>query len=66
MKTRFTKEQREKMSQEMKGKVIESLLFSQDLIADDEPYYTITFTDGSEMSFHFMADLLGPYSRVRA
>jgi hypothetical protein len=50
----YTPAQRKMISEDAAAKVIESLEY------DDDPgarYCVMTFTDGSEMSFRFMAEL---------
>lgn len=48
----YTPEQRELLSKESVGKVIASLYWE-----DDGEYWVMEFTDGSETSFRFMAEL---------
>lgn len=47
----FTQKQRDQIEQESVGKVIARVDW-------DEDYWTMTFTDGTEMSFRFMAELV--------
>jgi hypothetical protein len=58
MAVKFTPKQRAEISADAKGKVIESLEYSEaepsDPVGD---YWVMTFTDGSEVSFRFMAEL---------
>lgn len=48
----YNKEQRERISTEAKGKIIETMEYDE-----EGGYWVITFTDGSEMTFRFMAEL---------
>jgi hypothetical protein len=50
---RYTAEQRQQISKQAAGKVVESLEFEE----EDGGYWVMTFTDGSEISFRFMAEL---------
>lgn len=45
---------RESISKEAKGKVVESLEWTE----ADGGYWAMTFTDGQEISFRFMAELV--------
>ena len=47
---KWTAEQRQQISDQAAGKVVESLDYEDD-------YWVMTFTDGSEISFRFMAEL---------
>jgi hypothetical protein len=49
----YTKEMRDQISQEAKGKKVESLMWEP-----EEGYWVMTFEDGSEISFRFMAELI--------
>ena len=49
---RYTPEQRENLSQQARGKTLESLEWF-----DDDDYWLMTFTDGSEMCVRLMAEL---------
>jgi hypothetical protein len=52
---KYTPAQRKQISADVAEKTIASLEY------DDDPaarYWTMTFTDGSEMSFRFMAELI--------
>jgi hypothetical protein len=49
----FTEEQRARISADAAGKTVESLEWEQ----EDGGYWVMTFTDGSETSFRFMAEL---------
>jgi hypothetical protein len=49
---RYTEEQRATMSAEAKGKTVESLYWD-----DEGDYWVMTFTDGAEICFRFMAEL---------
>jgi hypothetical protein len=48
---------RKRMCEDVKGKTVESMEY-----VDDEgefgPYWVITFTDGTEISFRFMGELV--------
>jgi hypothetical protein len=48
---KYTPEQRESLIQQAKGKVIESMEWF-----DDDGYWLIAFTDGSEMCVRLMAE----------
>jgi hypothetical protein len=50
---KYTTEQREQIARDGAGKVVESLEFEE----EDGGYWVMTFTDGSEVSFRFMAEL---------
>jgi len=61
---RYTEEQREQISAQAAGKTVESLAFEPPAwtpgevhFADDTGYWVMTFTDGSEISFRFMAEM---------
>lgn len=57
MGIRYTPEQRKRMSEESKGKTIESLEWED----QDEKwgeYWVMKFTDGSETSIRFMSELI--------
>lgn len=49
---RYTGKQRQEIIDSIKGKVIEELEYDE-----EEKYWTLIFTDGSEFSFRFMAEL---------
>ena len=51
-KVRFTEEQRDRIEADAKGKTVESLEYDE-----EGDYWVMTFTDGSETSFRFMAEL---------
>jgi hypothetical protein len=48
----YTAEQRQQISAMAPGRTVESLEFEE-----DGGYWVMTFTDGSEISFRFMAEL---------
>ncbi len=48
---KYTPGQRHRIISESKGKVIKHLKYDE-----DGNYWVMTFTDGSEMSFRFMAE----------
>ena len=48
----FSKEQRDRIIAEGKGKIIKCLEYDK-----EGNYWAMTFTDGSEISFRFMAEL---------
>ncbi len=50
--SRMTKEQRDRITRESKGKVIDSLEY------DEEGYWVMTFKDGSEIAFRFIAEIM--------
>ncbi len=50
----YTPEQREQIIRQSAGKVIDHLEYDE-----DGRYWTFVFTDGSETSFRFMAELYG-------
>ncbi len=50
---RYTKEQRESIIKESIGKTITDLEY-----VEEDHYWVMTFSDGSEMSFRFMAELV--------
>lgn len=50
---KFTLSERVVIMEKSKGKVIESMSYDE-----SEEYWTMTFTDGSEMSFKFMAEMI--------
>jgi hypothetical protein len=52
----FTEEQREQIAGEAKGKTVESLEYEDDPATGG--YWVMTFEDGSEISFRFMAELV--------
>jgi hypothetical protein len=55
----YTREQRVQMIREMTGKTIQVLYYvSED--KESGPYWVMQFTDGSETSFRFMAELVQP------
>ncbi len=54
---RYTKEQRESIIKDSIGKTITDLEYIED---DPHHYWVFTFSDGSEMSFRFMAELVAP------
>lgn len=51
---RYSDEQRKRISDESKGKTIETMGWEP----DDGGYWVITFTDGSELSVRLMAELV--------
>ncbi len=53
MGIKYTQKQRERISEDSKGKVIKSVEWD-----DLGGYWNMTFEDGSEMSFRFMAELI--------
>jgi hypothetical protein len=61
MTVKFTPKQRADISADAKGKVIESLEWEESDPSNpadlESGYWVMTFTDGSEMSFRFMAEL---------
>lgn len=50
---KFNAEQRAMIIDQTKGKVVESLEYD-----DSDKYWIMTFTDGTETSFRFMAELV--------
>lgn len=52
----YTQEQRGQITAQATGKTVESLEWEDDAGG----YWVMTFTDGSEMSFRFMAELVRP------
>ena len=50
---RYTKEQRESIIKESIGKTVTEMEY-----VEDDNYWVMTFSDGSEMSFRFMAELV--------
>lgn len=48
----YTPEMRRLISEEIKGKTVESLEWTD----SNGGYWTMTFTDGSEISFRFMTE----------
>jgi hypothetical protein len=52
MPVTYTEDQRRQISAESAGKTVESLEWEP-----DGGYWVMTFTDGSETSFRFMAEL---------
>lgn len=50
----YSEQQRKQLSEMAKGLVIDSLEWT----AEDGGYWTMTFTDGTEMSFRLMAELI--------
>ena len=53
---RYNDEMVQRISQEAKGKIIESLERVDDETAGE--YWVMTFTDGSEISIRFMVELV--------
>lgn len=53
MSRMYTAQQRKRIAQEAVGLTIASLTWDE-----DDHYWTATFTDGSEFSFRFMAELV--------
>lgn len=53
MSHQWTAQQRKQIAQQAVGKTIASLTWDE-----DDHYWTATFTDGSEFSFRFMAELI--------
>ena len=53
----WTPEQRQQISEQAKGKSVESLEYEADDGYWDDGYWVLTFDDGSEISFRFMAEL---------
>ncbi len=51
-------EQRRRVSEDAKGKVVESLEWCADDDFRNGGYWVMTFTDGSEICFRFMAELV--------
>ena len=49
----YSPEQRAKISDEAKGKVVESLDY-----VEEDSHWVVTFTDGTEVAFRFMAELV--------
>lgn len=49
----YTEGQRQEISAQMAGKTVQSLEWE----AEDGGYWVMTFTDGTETSFRFMAEL---------
>ena len=49
----YTDEQRQQIIEQSKGLVVESLEWDE-----EDKYWTYTFTNGSEMSFRFIAELI--------
>lgn len=54
----FTPEQRKEISEEAEGKVIQSLEWDDDDEENELPCWVLTFTDGSQMCFQFMSELV--------
>ena len=50
-------EVRETMIADAKGRIVESLYYETE-DAQTGPYWVMTFTDGSEMNFRFMSELV--------
>lgn len=50
----YTAEMRERISGDAKGKTVESLEWEP----EDGGYWVMTFEDGTEISFRFMAELI--------
>lgn len=55
---KYSEAQREAISKEAKGRVIASLEWVDD--KDIGGYWVMTFSDGAEISFRFMAELVNP------
>ena len=53
--TRFTKEQIKTIKSDIVGKKVTEFYYD-----DEDDYFVMTFEDGSETSFRFMADLITP------
>ena len=53
----YTPEQREEMIQQVKGKRVQDLYY-EDQDTKSGPYWVMTFDDGSETCFRFMAELV--------
>ncbi len=49
----YTKEQRAQISKDATGKIVESLEWDE-----EGGYWVMTFTEGAEMCFRFMAELI--------
>ena len=56
---KYNEEQRKSIIEESIGKTVSEMEY-----VEDESYWVMTFTDGSEISFKFMAELTAPPSRV--
>jgi hypothetical protein len=57
----YSKDMRERISVESKGKVVESLEWEEwDRAGVGGGYWVMTFTDGTEFSFRFMAEIVSP------
>lgn len=50
---RFTEQQRRQIAEGAAGKTVESLQWEE----EPDGYWVMTFTDGTEISFRFMAEL---------
>lgn len=50
----YSEDQRRRISEDAKGKTVESLAWE----AADGGYWVMAFTDGTEISFRFMAELV--------
>jgi hypothetical protein len=55
----YSAEQREEMIKQMKGKTIVDVYY-EDADQRSGPYWVMSFDDGSETSFRFMAELVQP------
>lgn len=62
----FSASTRERMIADAKGKIVESLHFEEGTQAskanskgEEDGYWVLTFEDGTEISFRFMAELVG-------
>ena len=56
---KYSEKQRASIIKESIGKTITDMEY-----VEDEQYWVMTFTDGSEMSFRFMAEVFEPQPRV--
>lgn len=54
----YSAEQRQQMIAEAKGKVIASLSYDDFSPDPSEHYWVLSFTDGTEMCFRFMSELV--------
>lgn len=52
----YTAEQRRQISGQSSGKIVVSLEYDHG-IGNDDGYWVMTFTDGTEITFRFMAEL---------
>jgi len=51
----YTNKMRERISNDAKGKIIESLEWCE---YEEDKYWAMIFTDGSEICFRFMAEMV--------